>query len=387
MSIEKPLEPEQGPDSRTDTSGELADDRFGAMELEEVLQRPMWRIRLELAWRSFRTNWGIFRRNIFGMLGLGIIVIFVVMALAHPILMNTIWDARTYDPVMGYSSPRVDMEVVPTQADVTDETSQIALNRARLQSGARGMDVQVGEILSIPQQPARPVWPDHPLGTDPLGRDVLSQLLFSTQAAFAMAAIAAITTAVFATLIGAAAAYFGGTIDNILMRIADLLLLLPLLALLIFVAGIFDVTLAVLGILIGVASGFGGTAIVLKSQALTVSVKPFIDAAKVAGGSHWRIISRHIVPNILPLAFLYMMFTVTIAIGSEATLSFFGLLDVAMSWGIMIHTAQTRGYLLRGTEYWWLLLPAGFAVTLLAAAFYLVGRAMDEIVNPRLRER
>jgi SAM-dependent methyltransferase len=102
---------------------------------------------------------------------------------------------------------------------------------------------------------------------------------------------------------------------------------------------------------------------------------------------HWRIISRHIVPNILPLAFLYMMFTVTTAIGLEATLSFFGLIDVAMSWGIMIHTAQVGGYLLRGTEYWWLLLPAGVAVTLFAAAFYFVGRALDEVVNPRLRRR
>jgi peptide/nickel transport system permease protein len=382
MSIEKPLESEQGPDAYADAEGDVGRDPFGGMDLEEVLERPMWRIRLELAWRSFRSNWSIFRRNVFGMLGLAIIIIFVIMALIHPMLMGTVWDARTYHPVMGYSAPIRALEVVDT-GDVTNPAEQIERRRAQLQGHPF---VEIGETIEVRLQPAPPSR-DNLLGTDPLGRDVLSQLLYSTRAAFAMAAIAALTTAIFATLIGAAAAYFGGTVDNILMRIADLLLLLPLLALLIFVAGIFDITLPVLGILIGVASGFGGTAIVLKSQALAVSVKPFIDAAKVAGGSHWRIISRHIVPNILPLAFLYMMFTVTLAIGSEATLSFFGLLDVAMSWGIMIHTAQTRGYLLRGTEYWWLLIPAGLAVTLLAAAFYLVGRALDEIVNPRLRER
>ena len=131
----------------------------------------------------------------------------------------------------------------------------------------------------------------------------------------------------------------------------------------------------------------GPAAIVLKSQALSIKVRPFIDAARVAGGSNGHIIFRHIVPNLLPLSFLYMMFTVTTAIALEATLSFFGLLDVPMSWGIMIHTAQVGGYLLRGTEYWWLLLPAGAAVTFFAAAFYFVGRALDEVVNPRLRRR
>ncbi len=90
------------------------------------------------------------------------------------------------------------------------------------------------------------------------------------------------------------------------------------------------------------------SAIVLKSQALSVRVKPFIDAARVAGGGDWHVIFRHIVPNVLPLSFLYMMFTVTEAISLEATLSFLGLLNVPMSWGIMINTAATQGYLLGG---------------------------------------
>jgi peptide/nickel transport system permease protein len=126
---------------------------------------------------------------------------------------------------------------------------------------------------------------------------------------------------------------------------------------------------------------------VLKSQALSVKVKPFIDAARVAGGSNRHIILRHIVPNVMPLSFLYIMFTVTDAISIEAVLSFFGLLDVDMSWGVMLSVANTQGYLLSGTDYWWLLLPPGAAVTFLAAAFFLVGRALDEVVNPRLRRR
>ena len=82
-----------------------------------------------------------------------------------------------------------------------------------------------------------------------------------------------------------------------------------------------------------------------------------------------------------------MMFTVTGAIALEATLSFLALSNIDMSWGIMLQLAQTQGYLLAGGEFWWLLFPAGLAVTLMAAAFYLVGRGMDEVVNPRLRSR
>ena len=89
----------------------------------------------------------------------------------------------------------------------------------------------------------------------------------------------------------------------------------------------------------------------------------------------------------MPLSFLYMMFNVTAAILSEATLSFFGLLNVRTSWGLIIHTAEAGGYLLAFDQYWWLWLPAGLSITLLCAAFYLVGRGLDEVVNPRLRKR
>ena len=99
------------------------------------------------------------------------------------------------------------------------------------------------------------------------------------------------------------------------------------------------------------------------------------------------MIFHHIVPNVLPLSFLYMMFGVTEAIAIEATLSFFGLLNVPMTWGIMIKSARTNGYLLSGTSYWWLLFPAGLAVSFLCFAFFLVGRGMDEVINPRLRAR
>ena len=86
----------------------------------------------------------------------------------------------------------------------------------------------------------------------------------------------------------------------------------------------------------------------------------------MAGGSNWHIIFTHLVPNLLPLSFLYMMFTVTGLSFLEAVLSFFGLMDVNMSWGLMINIAQSQGYLLSGTRYWWLLIPAGAAISFCA---------------------
>ncbi len=349
------------------------------------VRTPMWRIRLALWRRSFATTWGLFRENKMGLLGLGLIALFAVMAISHPILMATVWDPKIYDPVSGYDAVMSDFVVV--EGEPTDPTTEISLERARLELNPT---VKVGDAVSIPLQPAPPTLSGehvHVLGTDPQGRDILSQLLYSTRAAFFLGAVAALTTVLIATTVGSIAAYFGGWIDGSLMRLSDLILLMPLLPVLILVSAMFEVTMVLLGIMIGVLSGFGGVAIVLKSQALSIKVKAYIDAARVAGGSDWHVIFRHIIPNVLPLSFLFMMFGVTEAIAIEATLSFFGLLNVPMTWGIMINTAQTNGYLLSGTSYWWLLFPAGLAVSFLCFGFFLVGRGMDEVINPRLRAR
>ena len=303
----------------------------------------LMRARTRLALRSFESGWTVFVESRIGLVSLVTIVVFALMALSHPILMATVWDAETYDPVTGYAF---------------DET----------------------------EQPAPPSW-RHPLGTDPLGRDVLSQLLSSTGSEFILGITAALVTVIIATTVGAVAAYYGGLIDAFFMRLADLIIALPSISLLIVLSALFELNLFYLALLIGVLGGFGGTAIVLKSQALSIKVKPYIEAARVAGGSQFRIIFVHIVPNLLPLSLLYMMFTVTSAIFAEAVLSFLGLLDLRMSWGIMIHTANAGGYLLGGTKYWWLVIPAGASISLLCSAFYLAGRALDEVVNPRLSRR
>ena len=181
------------------------------------------------------------------------------------------------------------------------------------------------------------------------------------------------------------AAYFGGVVDAVLMRLADIMIMMPVISVLIVLSALIGVEHFELAVIIGILSGFGGTGVVLKSQALSVVVKPYMDAARAAGGGPFYIIFVHVVPNLLPLSFLYMMFTVTGAVFSEAVLSFLGLLDVRMSWGLMIHTTESAGYLLQVGGYWWLIFPASLSITLLCSSFYLVGRSLDEVVNPRLR--
>ena len=210
--------------------------------------------------------------------------------------------------------------------------------------------------------------------------------MYSSRFEFALGLISAVVTVLIATTIGAVSAYFGGLVDTLLMRLVDLVIMVPYLAILIVLSALMEVGMIELALVIGILSGLGGTAIVIKSQALSVKVKPFIDVARVAGGGHAHIIFTHLVPNLMPISLLYMMFVVTGAIFSEAVLSFFGLTEIQMSWGLMINTTQVFGYLLR-FDTWWLLFPASLSITFLCAAFYMVGRALDEVVNPRLRER
>ena len=314
---------------------------MAALSASQAATPSLGRMRLTLAARSLRQNWSMFVSTRIGVAGLAIIIFYLLLAVAHPILMNTVWEARIYDPVVGY-----------------------AFDEAR--------------------QPAPPSL-RHPLGTDPLGRDILSQLMFSARSEFMLGLLAAVVTVTIGTTVGAVTAYFGGIVDTILMRLADIMIMLPGISVLIVLSATIGVEHFELALIIGILSGFGGAGVLLKSQALGVVVKPYIEAARAAGGGHVPIILVHVVPNLLPLSFLYMMFTVTGAIFSEAVLSFLGLLDIRMSWGLMIHTTESAGYLLQVGEFWWLIFPASLSITLLCSSFYLVGRSLDEVINPRLR--
>ncbi len=306
------------------------------------IETPLWRVRLRLMMRGFRTNFALFAENPIGLVGVAVIAFYFSFIIIHPILMNTVWDPNMYNPITGYDIETVFHPAPPSST--------------------------------------------HLLGTDPLGRDVLSQLMWSTRSEFILGMVAALVTVIIATTIGAVSAFYGGAIDTFFMRLADIVIMLPYITILIVMSALFDLTLPVLALVLGLLGGLGGATIIIKSQALTIKVHTYIEAARVAGGGNGHIILNHIIPNLLPLSFLYMMFAVNSAIASEAVLSFFGLLNVRMSWGLMIYTTSYSGYLLDFSK-WWLIFPASVSISLLCAAFYLVGRALDEIVNPRLRKR
>lgn len=294
--------------------------------------------------RRWAAGWSTFVEGRVGPIGLALIAAIGLLALAHPALLATVWDPAVYHPVAGFT---------------------------------RAADF-----------PAPPSW-DHPLGVSRFGRDVLSQLMYSVRIAFVLGILAAVISVTIGTIAGCIAAYYRGRlIDTLLMRLSNFLMIFPTFTLLVALTGVMVIDLPRLAVIIGVIGGLGGITVVLKARALGVVVKPFLDAARVAGGSDRHIILRHVIPNVLPLSFLYMMFTVTGAIFAEAALSFFGLLpQVRMSLGLMINEAYTAGYLGGPllARYWYLWVPPGLAITLLCAGFYFVGRGLDEVVNPRLR--
>ena len=319
---------------------EVGRDEYQQEEVTEAL----WYTRLRLLRKNLGRNWAGFASNKIGLIGLGIILMFTLMAITHPILMGLVWDPRVYNPIFA----DLEYEYVP---------------------------------------PNDPPSLSHPLGTDLRSRDILSQLMYSARAELALGIIAALVTVCVATVVGAVSAYYGGIVDALLMRLADIIIMMPTISLLIVLAALFELNLYILAVVIGIISGFGTTAVIIKSQAMSIKVKPYIEAARVAGGNDAHIIFTHVIPNLIPLSFLYMTFTATAAIFAEAVLSFFGILDVKMSWGIMINTSWDQGSLLSPGEFWWLWVPAGTSITLLCGSFYLVGRALDEVVNPRLRSQ
>ncbi len=277
------------------------------------------------------------------MLGLGLIIVFGLMAISHPLLMASVWDRTTYHPLVGF-----DYDAVP--------------------------------------HPTSPSW-KHPLGTDALGRDVLSQLLFATRTSFGVGLIAGLVASTLAVTLGVIAAHFGGAVDSGLMVVTDAFVLMPPHLLLLVIGLLFDMNWAMVGLLFGVLAGLGAHALVAKSHALSIRVKPYVEAARVAGGSDWHIILRHYLPNMLPLVLVTMMSAVSQSVLVEALLSFFGRTQIRMSWGTMIWFTQVMFRLSPHGHQWHALLPPTLAIILFCSGFLLVGRALDEVANPRLGRR
>lgn len=231
------------------------------------------------------------------------------------------------------------------------------------------------------------------LGTDDNGRDVLSQLLLGARISMIVGFAAAVVSVVIGALVGITAGYFGGGLDKILTAIDDFFLVIPFLPLAIVLATLLGETanslpggrIFILIIVIGL-TGWAGTSRIIRSQVLSVKERMFIERARALGASTWWIVRKQIFPNVLPLIFANTVLIIALSILTESTLSFLGLGDpTRATWGQMLNSANDSGAVAQGA--WWFFLPPGICIILVVLAFTMVGYAVEEIVNPKLRER
>jgi peptide/nickel transport system permease protein len=233
------------------------------------------------------------------------------------------------------------------------------------------------EILQPPSQ-------THWLGTDEMGRDVFRSTLAGSRVSLMVGILATLISVLIGSVVGLVAGYFRGFISNLLMRVTDFFLVLPLLPLIIILASIFGQNFLITILVIGLTS-WPSTARIARSLVLSLREHQFVERVRALGAGNLRIILVHILPNILPLVFANTVLVIAGSILSEATLAFLGLGDpVRVSWGTMLHYAFVAGAAGRGA--WWYLVPPGFGIVAVVLGFTMTGHTLDRILNPRLRE-
>jgi peptide/nickel transport system permease protein len=277
--------------------------------------------------------WRTFRKNKMGIAGLVVLLLFTLVAIFAPLLA---------------SSEGLD----PTKVD--------------------------GPIL------APPSW-EYPLGTDDLGRSVLTLTIWGSRISLLVGLCATVVSMVVGSTLGILSGYRGGWTDRVLMRLTDWFLVIPWLALAIILASIFGQSLLIITLVIGLTS-WAGTARLVRSQVLSVKERPFVERARGLGASDTQVVVRHVLPNVFPVIFANTILTVALSILAETTLSFLGLGDpLRISWGAILEMAFEAGASTIGA-WWWLGAP-GVCIVLVVLAFTMCGYALDEILNPRLRKR
>ena len=283
-----------------------------------------------------RRVWSQFLDSKQGMAGLAILIVFVVMALAAPLIV----DARELSPVF---------------------------------SRAQGN----GQWSPPSEFP--------PLGTDYVRRSVWAQFVWGSRVSLFVGLAATAVTVLIGATIGIIAGYRGGKLDSILTRFTEWFLVIPFLPLAIVLASVLGRSVWNMIFVIGITS-WPWMARLVRSQVLTVKQRLFVDRSRSLGAGGRHIVSRHILPNVSGLILANATLAVPISILTETSLSFLGLGNPSSaSWGKTLEEAFVNGAMIRNA--WWYIIPAGFGILAVVMAFTMIGRTLEEITDPRLTGR
>jgi peptide/nickel transport system permease protein len=222
----------------------------------------------------------------------------------------------------------------------------------------------------------------HPLGTDATGYDQLGRLMLGGQASLMIGFAAAIIATVIGTLWGAIAGFFGGIVDSVMMRIVDAILSIPILFLLLFLVTVVRPSIPVMIFVLGLTAWLVPARLV-RGESLTLRVREYVQAVTVMGGSSWRTVLRHIMPNVIGTVIVNATFQVADAILLVAYLGYLGLgiSPPATDWGGMLSNGTQYIF----TNYWWLIYPPGLLIILVVVAVNLVGDGLRDSVEVRLQ--
>jgi len=235
--------------------------------------------------------------------------------------------------------------------------------------------IDIKNVLSPPSA-------THPFGTDDLGRDVLSRMIYGSRISLSVGFVAVGIAITIGIIIGALSGYYGGWTDAVLMRFVDIMLTFPTFFLILAVVAIVGPSIWTIMVVIGI-TGWMGVARLVRAEFLTLKQRDFVQAAKVSGADTMRIIFRHILPNALSPVFVAATFGVAGAILTESALSFLGL-------GVQPPNPSWGNILTTGKDYievaWWLSLYPGLAILVTVLSYNLVGEGLRDALDPRLWE-